>query len=147
VKGCQLVVEITERMLMRTDGASRDKLLAFRDAGVSVALDDFGTGYSSLSYLKRFDIDFLKIDQLFVRNITAGSDDLALCQAIIAMAHRLGLKVVAEGVATEEQHWLLAEAGCDYAQGFLYSQPLNARHFEALLMQGAAVVPGLSVTP
>lgn len=145
--GNAVVVEITERMLMKADGNSRNKLLAFRDAGVHVALDDFGTGYSSLSYLKRFDIDFLKIDQLFVRNISAESDDLALCQAIIAMAHRLGLKVVAEGVATEEQHMLLALAGCDYAQGFLYSQALNARNFEALLERGLDVEPGLSVTP
>lgn len=138
LNGTDVVVEITERMLMKTDGASRNKLLIFRDAGVNVALDDFGTGYSSLSYLKRFDIDFLKIDQLFVRNITAGSDDLALCQAIIAMAHRLGLKVVAEGVASPEQHTLLLRAGCDYAQGFLYSQPLNAESFEALLTQKVA---------
>src|SRR5690606_36396287 len=79
MQGPDVVVEITERLLMKADGASRNKLLAFRDAGVQVALDDFGTGYSSLSYLKRFDIDFLKIDQLFVRNISAGSDDLALC--------------------------------------------------------------------
>lgn len=131
--GSAVLVEITERLLMRADGASRNKLLAFRDAGVQVALDDFGTGYSSLSYLKRFDIDFIKIDQLFVRNITADSDDLALCQAIIAMAHRLGLKVVAEGVGTAAQHELLLQAGCDYAQGFLYSQPLPAPRFEAVL--------------
>ena len=148
--GCQgsdVVVEITERMLMKADGTSRNKLLAFRDAGVHVALDDFGTGYSSLSYLKRFDIDFLKIDQLFVRNITADSDDLVLCQAIIAMAHRLGLKVVAEGVATEEQHGLLLQAGCDYAQGFLYSRPLEAGRFEELLAGRAVHEPGLSVAP
>lgn len=131
--GSAVLVEITERLLMRADGASKNKLLAFRDAGVQVALDDFGTGYSSLSYLKRFDIDFIKIDQLFVRNITADSDDLALCQAIIAMAHRLGLKVVAEGVGTPAQHELLLQAGCDYAQGFLYSQPLPASKFESVL--------------
>ena len=134
--GSAVLVEITERLLMKADGASKNKLLAFRDAGVQVALDDFGTGYSSLSYLKRFDIDFIKIDQLFVRNITTESDDLALCQAIIAMAHRLELKVVAEGVATAEQHELLMRAGCDYAQGFLYSQPLPAARFEQLLQAG-----------
>jgi len=134
--GSAVLVEITERLLMRADGASKNKLLVFRDAGVQVALDDFGTGYSSLSYLKRFDIDFIKIDQLFVRNIEAGSDDLALCQAIIVMAHRLGLKVVAEGVATEIQHELLLRAGCDYAQGFLYSEPVPADAFEALLATG-----------
>lgn len=133
VPGAAVLVEITERLLMKADGASKNKLLVFRDAGVQVALDDFGTGYSSLSYLKRFDIDFIKIDQLFVRNIAAGNDDLALCQAIIAMAHRLGLKVVAEGVSTEEQHDLLLQAECDHAQGFLYSPPLPAERFERLL--------------
>lgn len=137
--GSAVLVEITERLLMKVDGASKNKLLAFRDAGVQVALDDFGTGYSSLSYLKRFDIDFIKIDQLFVRNITTGSDDLALCQAIIVMAHRLGLKVVAEGVSTAAQHELLLQAGCDYAQGFLYSQPVPAARFEQLLQGGAAL--------
>lgn len=137
--GSAVLVEITERLLMKADGAAKNKLLAFRDAGVQVALDDFGTGYSSLSYLKRFDIDFIKIDQLFVRNITADSDDLALCQAIIAMAHRLGLKVVAEGVATPAQHDLLLRAGCDYAQGFLYSQPLPASRFDLLLQTGRAL--------
>ncbi len=146
--GATVLVEITERLLMKADGASKNKLLAFRDAGVQVALDDFGTGYSSLSYLKRFDIDFIKIDQLFVRNITADSDDLALCQAIIVMAHRLGLKVVAEGVATEAQHELLLRAGCDYAQGFLYSQPLPAARFQRLLAADSAILQAAgSVSP
>lgn len=138
IPGSAVLVEITERLLLKADGASKNKLLSFRDAGVQVALDDFGTGYSSLAYLKRFDIDFIKIDQLFVRNITTDGDDLALCQAIIAMAHRLGLKVVAEGVATEAQHELLVQAGCDYAQGFLYSRPVPAGEFERLMDRGAA---------
>ena len=135
--GSAVLVEITERLLMKADGASKNKLLAFRDAGVQVALDDFGTGYSSLSYLKRFDIDFIKIDQLFVRNITDDRDDLELCQAIIVMAHRLGLKVVAEGVTSEAQHELLMQAGCDYAQGYLYSPPVPADTFDRLLSQGS----------
>ena len=136
LSGSAVVVEITERLLIRADGAAKNKLLAFRDAGVQVALDDFGTGYSSLAYLKRFDIDYIKIDQLFVRNITTDPDDLALCQAMIVMAHRLGLKVVAEGVASREQHELLMRSGCDYAQGFLYSQPVSVAHFDALLESG-----------
>ena len=110
-----------------------DKLLAFRDAGIQVALDDFGTGYSSLSYLKKFDIDYIKIDQSFVRNWEADSSDLVLCQAIIIMAHKLGLKVVAEGVETEEQRQLLAIAGCDYGQGYLFSKPVSADDFSSLL--------------
>lgn len=135
-----VLMEITERVLMKADSVAKNKLLAFRDAGVELALDDFGTGYSSMAYLKRFDIDFIKIDRLFVHNITSDADDLALCQAMIAMAHRLGLKVVAEGVATEAQHDLLVAAGCDYAQGFLYSHPLPANEFEKLLDDWAPVL-------
>src|SRR5690606_36977696 len=135
-----VLMEITERVLLKADGAAKNKLLAFRDAGVQLALDDFGTGYSSLAYLKRFDIDFIKIDRLFVHNITSDADDLALCQAMIAMAHRLGLKVVAEGVANEAQHDLLVAAACDYAQGFLQSHPLPANEFEKLLDDWAPVL-------
>ena len=107
-------------------------LLEFRDAGINVSLDDFGTGYSSLSYLKKFDIDFLKIDQAFVRNLSPGSSDLALCEAIVVMAHKLGIRVIAEGIETATQRDLLAAAGCDYGQGYLFSPPLPAAQFEAL---------------
>ncbi|NLC37169.1 MAG: EAL domain-containing protein [Alcaligenaceae bacterium] len=144
--GSAVVVEITERVLMKVEDGIKRKLLSFRDAGVQVALDDFGTGYSSLAYLKRFDIDFIKIDQLFVRNITTDADDLALCQAMIAMAHRLGLKVVAEGVEDEAQHALLEQAGCDYAQGYLYSRPVPVAAFEQLVEQGLAAACQHSVT-
>ena len=98
-----------------------------------MSIDDFGTGYSSLSYLNKFDIDYLKIDQSFVRNLAPASSDLALCEAIIVMAHKLGLKVIAEGVETEAQRGLLAVAGCDYGQGYLFSQPVPAGEFEKLL--------------
>ncbi|HEY3328328.1 MAG TPA: EAL domain-containing protein [Novimethylophilus sp.] len=130
--GQSIVVEITEGLLMEAGPAVIDKLLAFRDAGVQVALDDFGTGYSSLSYLKKFDIDYLKIDQSFVRNLTPDSSDLALCEAIIVMAHKLGIKVIAEGIETPQQRGLLAAAGCDYGQGYLFSRPLPAAEFESL---------------
>src|SRR5690606_20791904 len=83
--GGHLVVEVTERLLLNTDDLVISKLIAFRDAGVQIALDDFGTGYSSMSYLKRFDIDYIKIDQSFVRNLSAGSEDLVLCEAMIGM--------------------------------------------------------------
>jgi diguanylate cyclase (GGDEF)-like protein/PAS domain S-box-containing protein len=131
--GQGIVVEITEGMLLDIDGMVTDQLLAFRDAGIRVSLDDFGTGYSSLSYLKKLDIDYLKIDQSFVRNLEPNSDDMALCEAIIAMAHKLGLKVVAEGVETEGQRGLLATAGCNYAQGYLFSKPVTVEEFEQLL--------------
>jgi EAL domain-containing protein (putative c-di-GMP-specific phosphodiesterase class I) len=131
--GSSLVVEITEGMLMDAGDAINRKLLAFRDAGIQVSLDDFGTGYSSLSYLKKFDIDYLKIDQSFIRNLAPGSDDMALCEAIIVMAHKLNMKVIAEGVETAEQRNLLLAAGCDYGQGYLFSKAVPAEAFEALL--------------
>ncbi len=97
-----------------------------------MALDDFGTGYSSLSYLRKLDIDYLKIAQSFVGTLKPGSDELALCAAIIVMAHKLGLKVVAEGVETPEQRDLLLAAGCDFGQGYLFSKPVRPETFEAL---------------
>jgi len=135
--GSGVVVEITEGSLMESNSQVRNRLIEFRERGIQVALDDFGTGYSSLAYLKRFDIDYLKIDQTFVRNMTADSDDLALNEAIIVMAHRLGIEVVAEGVETAEQLALLKAAGCDYAQGYYFSRPVPAQAFERLLQQQA----------
>ena len=129
LSGNSINVEITEGLLLDANNAVHEKLLAFRDAGVQVALDDFGTGYSSLAYLKRFDIDYLKIDKSFVRNLHSEAEEFALCEAIIVMAHKLGIKVVAEGVETQEQRDLLAAAGCDYAQGYLFSRPLPADDF------------------
>jgi diguanylate cyclase (GGDEF)-like protein/PAS domain S-box-containing protein len=126
-------IEITEGLLLDATDNVQAKLLDLRDAGIQVALDDFGTGYSSLSYLKKFDIDYIKIDRSFVRNLTATSDDMALCEAIIVMAHKLGLKVIAEGIETATQRHLLAAAGCDYGQGHFFSHPLPAHEFEAML--------------
>jgi diguanylate cyclase (GGDEF)-like protein/PAS domain S-box-containing protein len=137
IPGQCLVIEITEGLLLNVEGSIRDKLLAFRDAGIQVAIDDFGTGYSSLSYLNQLDIDYLKIDQSFVRNLESSSSDIALCEAIIIMAHKLGLKTIAEGVSTEGQRDLLARAGCDYAQGYLYSKPVPAEEFVKLLQAKA----------
>ena len=99
---------------------------------MQVALDDFGTGYSSLSYLKKFDIDYFKIDQSFIRNLTSDSSDMALCEAMIVMAHKLGIKVIAEGVETEQQRNLLKQIECDYGQGYLFSRPVPAEEFEKL---------------
>jgi len=99
-----------------------------------MSLDDFGTGYSSLSYLQKFDIDFIKIDQSFVRHLIPNSTDLVLCKAIIGMAHALGMRVIAEGVETMLQRDLLAEAGCDYGQGYFFSKPISALEFEAFAL-------------
>ena len=133
--GQSIVVEITEGLLLSTGSIVTNRLQEFHEAGIQVSLDDFGTGYSSLSYLNKFDIDYLKIDQSFVRNLAPGSSNMALCEAIIVMAHKLGMKVIAEGVETIQQRDLLVMAGCDYGQGFLYSQPVPAEKFEALLNQ------------
>ena len=135
LSGKNIVVEITEGVLLHVDKTISDILLQFRDAGIQLSIDDFGTGYSALSYLKKFDIDYLKIDLSFVRDLETDPNDRALSEAIIMMAHKLGLKVIAEGVETEGQRKLLAAAGCDYAQGYLYSKPIAPQAFELLLRQ------------
>ncbi|PKD41172.1 diguanylate cyclase [Methylomonas sp. Kb3] len=132
LSGQSVVIEITEGLLLDANSSVAEQLLSFRDAGIQVSLDDFGTGYSSLSYLKKFDIDYLKIDQSFVRNLAVGSDDMALCEAIIVMAHKLGIKVIAEGIETSSQRDLLTAAGCDFGQGYLFAKPLRAQEFEQL---------------
>lgn len=130
MSGENFVFEITEGVLLNLSSSVSNELIALRDAGIQVSLDDFGTGYSSLSYLNKLDIDYLKIDRSFVSNLQPDSDDLVLCEAIISMAHKLGLKVIAEGVETEQQRDLLINANCDYAQGYLYSRPVPPEEFE-----------------
>jgi len=129
LKPASICVEITESLLMEAGKGVADKLLKFRDLGIEVALDDFGTGYSSLSYLKQFHIDYLKIDQSFVSHLTSESQDLVLCEAIIVMAHTLGIKVIAEGVETDQQKQMLQDIGCDFGQGYLFSRPVPADKF------------------
>jgi diguanylate cyclase (GGDEF)-like protein/PAS domain S-box-containing protein len=133
-----IVIEITEGLLLEGRTDVREKLSRFRNGGIRIALDDFGTGYSSMAYLKKFPIDFLKIDQSFVRDMSTDASDQAIVEAIIVMARKLGLKVIAEGVETMEQCDLLTAAGCDYVQGYLFARPLPAEDFEALLHQAAA---------
>ncbi|NQZ82796.1 MAG: EAL domain-containing protein [Colwellia sp.] len=126
-------IEITESMLMEGHEDISSHLISLRDLGFQVSLDDFGTGYSSLAYLRRFDIDYLKIDKSFVDHIAENSDDKVLCEAIVVMAHRLGLKVVAEGIETAEQAEILKNCQCDYGQGYHLSIPLPAGAFERFL--------------
>lgn len=133
LSGKNLVIEITEGLLLKEEPSITKKLTELREAGIEMAIDDFGTGYSSLSYLKHFNIDYLKIDQSFIRNMESGSNDMVLCEAIIVMAHKLKLKVIAEGVETEQQRELLARAGCDYAQGYLFSKPLPPEEIDEWL--------------
>ncbi|MDH3212107.1 MAG: EAL domain-containing protein [Myxococcales bacterium] len=128
-----LELEITESTIMQDDAITTAALSNLHDMGVRIALDDFGTGYSSLSYLRRFALDRVKIDRSFVKDIPGNPDDRALSAAIIAMAHSLGLKVVAEGVETLEQAEFLRESGCDELQGFLFSPAVPAPEFSRFL--------------
>ncbi|UOD32872.1 EAL domain-containing protein [Massilia violaceinigra] len=128
-------IEITEGLLLASNSAVMKQLLAFQQAGITISLDDFGTGYSSLSYLRKFNLDYLKIDKSFVYNLEHDAANVALCEAIIVMAHKLGLKVIAEGVETAQQYEMLRRAGCDYGQGFLFGEPLPPDQFEALLQE------------
>ncbi len=121
-----LCLEITESVLLADTQAAGETLKGLKDIGVTIAMDDFGTGFSSLSYLRRFPVDMVKIDREFVRNITTNAPDEALVETIIYMAHRLGLKVIAEGVETETQVALLRKYACDAVQGYLYSVPVPA---------------------
>ena len=136
--GSALVVEITEGLLLEERPEVTRQLLELRALGVEVALDDFGTGYSSLAYLKRLDIDFLKIDREFVRDVGHDPNDRALCEAIVVMAHKLGLSVVAEGIEDEVQRDVLRDAGCDLGQGYLFARPMSSDAMDAYL---AAAVP------
>ncbi len=128
-----LELEITESMIMQGTDQATQTLQRFRDMGTHVSIDDFGTGYSSLSYLKRFPIDALKIDRSFVNDLPHDADDAAITQAVIAMAQRLRLRVVAEGVENQAQLEFLREQGCDQIQGYVFSKPVPAGAFASLL--------------
>ncbi|MFC6670303.1 putative bifunctional diguanylate cyclase/phosphodiesterase [Marinobacterium aestuariivivens] len=134
--GAAIAIEITEGLLMENSFATR--LLEIQRLGIEVSLDDFGTGYSSMSYLKKFDIDYLKIDKSFVRNLRPGSSDHALCEAMIVMAHKLGLKVIAEGIETSAQLGLLSDTGCDYGQGYYFARPMTQTEFDDYLKKSTA---------
>lgn len=129
VSADMLSLEITEGLLLTDCPEVLSQLEQLRAMGMTVALDDFGTGFSSLSYLKKFDIDYIKIDRSFVRDIVDDPADQAIVESIIAMARRLGIKLIAEGVETQAQAALLAAAHCDFAQGYLYARPMPEREF------------------
>ena len=132
----QLILEITESLLLDDDDRSRAQLDALKAMGIAVYLDDFGTGYSSLSYLKRFRIDGLKIDRSFVHDLPGNPDEEAITRAIIALGHALRLGVIAEGVESRAQLDLLLREGCDAVQGYLFSKPLPFDEFMAGLPGG-----------
>ncbi len=133
-----LEVEITESMLMKEPLKAVHILQSLRNAGVAVALDDFGTGYSSLGYLRQFPLDYMKIDQSFVRGLPGNKDDLAITKTVIALAKNLGLKVIAEGVETPEQLECLKQFLCEEYQGYFFSKPLPSEEMEGLLRSNLA---------
>ena len=132
-----LGLEITESVLMENIESNISLLNRLRVHGVKLSIDDFGTGYSSMAYLKRFRIDELKIDRAFVQDIPGDSEDKAIVTAIIALAHNLGLSVVAEGVETQAQLAFLRSAGCDHIQGYYFSRPITMQRVTAFLIDHA----------
>jgi diguanylate cyclase (GGDEF)-like protein/PAS domain S-box-containing protein len=131
-----LTLEITESAFMQDTGLTYSLLKSLKDIGVSLSIDDFGTGYSSLAHLKRFPIDNLKIDMSFTREIAADPDTASIVTAIIAMAHTLNLKTIAEGIETQEQWKILRLLRCDMGQGYYFSKPLPAEEIERLFLGG-----------
>ncbi len=131
--GDSIAIEITEGLLLKQSDKVKQALADCRRHGIAVSIDDFGTGFSALSYLKRFEIDYLKVDRSFVRHLADSESDKALVEAIVVMAHKLSIRAIAEGVETEAQRDLLQAFGCDYAQGHFYARPLPAQAFKELL--------------
>jgi len=128
-------LEITETIVMQDADNSINKMHQLKELGVKLSMDDFGTGYSSLSYLHQFPLDVLKIDRSFVKDITGNEEDGAIARAVIAMAHSMKLKVIAEGVETQKQYDFLHAHGCEVIQGYLISRPVPAGEFDVLLKE------------
>ena len=137
-----LMLELTESVVMENPEAVSSLLMQLRVLGVRIGLDDFGTGYSSLSYLRQFPVDFLKIDQSFVRRMETSKDLAEIIRTIGSLAHQLGLRVIAEGIENEEQLDLIRSLNCEYGQGFLFSKPVDSEKAGALLKTGLPQRPG-----
>jgi len=142
-----LELELTETSIMENPESAAKLLTQIRQLGVRVAVDDFGTGYSSLSYLKRLPIDTLKLDRSFVNGVTTDPDDAALVMAIVTLAHNLRLRVVAEGVETNEQLNFLRLLRCDEGQGYLFSRPQPVETLGQILLKEFETNSGNSVIP
>lgn len=143
-----LVFEVTENILMENIENIIPILKEFSDMGIHISVDDFGVGYSSLNYIKRFPLHEIKIDRSFVTNISQGNDDTAIVSAIIAMAHALKLKVIAEGVETPAQLQVLGNLGCNEIQGYLFSKPVESGKMSALLKSDTRLaIPGSGKNP
>lgn len=131
--GC-ISLEITEGLLLEASNTVLDTLSAVREAGIELAIDDFGTGYSALAYLKKFNINYVKIDKSFIQNLASDNYDAVLCEAIIHMAQKLNIKIIAEGIETVNQKDLLNEFRCDYGQGYLFARPGSLEQLLKLLV-------------
>jgi len=131
--GDAVSIEITENLLMDFSESVDVKMQKLKDAHIQISLDDFGTGYASLSYLKRFDIEFLKIDKSYVQSMERDKNVMILCESIIQMAHKLNIQVIAEGIETQKQLNILKSLNCDFGQGYLFSRPIAVDEFEQLL--------------
>jgi len=142
-----LDLELTESMMMHNVESAVVTLNKLKHMGIKLSIDDFGTGYSSLNYLKRFPIDFLKIDKSFVKDITSDSDDAAIACSIIALAHSLRLKVIAEGVETEDQLAYLASHSCDAIQGYYFSRPMLPAQCEQFFLDDKRLSSNLGGKP
>jgi len=136
----RLYLELTENLLVRGIDDVAEKMQELKAHGLQFSIDDFGTGYSSLAYLKQLPLDTVKIDQSFVRDITTDPNDAAIVESILAMSSRMGFRVVAEGVETQEQLEFLTTRECDLYQGYLYSRPVPVEKFEMLLQKNK--IPG-----
>ncbi|MYM69461.1 EAL domain-containing protein [Pseudoduganella sp. FT55W] len=132
-----IIIEVTENLLLETANNNSDRVLAFQHAHMQLSLDDFGSGHCSVAFLKRFAIDYIKIDPAFIHQ---GNDGMLICEAIIAMAHKLGIKVIAEGIETPQQLTALTAAGCDFGQGYLFSKPISGEELEKQLQKQCSPV-------
>ena len=135
VAGRHFCIEITEGLLLQPSLAVVNTIANLRDFGIQFSIDDFGTGYSALAYLNKFDIEYVKIDQSFTRNLQPNNHDAILCEAIISMAHKLGMKVITEGIETEAQSRILSDFECDYGQGYLIAKPTSLADFMVFLFE------------
>lgn len=140
IDGSCIEFEITESVIMEAVGANIGKLKALRELGSEISIDDFGTGYSSLSYLTRLPLSRLKIDKSFINEMTVSPDSLTIVSSVIALAHELNLKVIAEGVETEEQLTLLKQLNCDEIQGYIAYRPLSLDKLEELLAKEMEII-------
>lgn len=135
-----IIIEVTENLLLDTTYPVAQRLSAFQQAGLQISLDDFGTGYCSVAFLKRFHIDYIKLDRSLITDLSQDTTGTALWEAIIVMAHKLNIKVIAEGIETLEQLAILKDAGCDFGQGYLFSKPISGPELAEKLKNSEAPV-------